>query len=142
LLSCFPGGEGGKTDNNDPKETPSRKRDHAYAYIKGVVDSEIVDRSAYAGQDKTLYLPYRKLRFFYGEYEHNCRELKIDSNLYGKESTFRRAFNALLKDYAKAGIPVKFSEGRGTIYMCVAKSYVDFMITFHVLMMDVAFRFV
>lgn len=52
----------------DVKISRRAKRDHAYSYIKRVVDSEIIDRSAFRNQENTIFLPYRRLRFFYGEY--------------------------------------------------------------------------
>ena len=101
-----------KTKSEAPLSTSRReKRDHAYAYIKRIVDSELVDRSAYAGQDKTLILPYRRLRFFYGEYDFYCRTNHIP--LRALENTFRRAFRELKEVYAKKIIPIKFSECRG-----------------------------
>ena len=88
-----------------------QKRNHAYAYMKRLVDSELVDRSAYAGQDKTLILPYRRLRFLYGEYDFFCRTNHIP--LRALENTFRRAYRELKQEYAMQNIPVKFSECRG-----------------------------
>ena len=87
------------------------KRDHAYAYIKRVVDSEINDRSAFKGQENSICLPYRRLHFFYGEYDFYCEFNKLKER--GRESTFKRAFNELKKTYEKEGRKVKFNSGKG-----------------------------
>lgn len=120
-----------KTTSEATLSTSRReKRNHAYAYIKRLVDSELVDRSAYAGQDKTLILPYRRLRFLYGEYDFFCRTNQIP--LRALENTFRRAYRELKEEYAMQNIPVKFSECRG-MYIESAHMYTVLIIALFLL---------
>jgi len=76
-----------------------------------VVNSEINDRSAYQGQDNSIFLPYRRLSFFYGGYDFFCTQKHIVER--ARESTFRRAFYSLKKKLANENVKVKFSEGKG-----------------------------
>lgn len=90
------------------------KRDHAYAYIKRVVDSAITDRSAFKDQENTIFLPYRRPRFFYGEYDWYCRNL--DDRRRARESTFRRALDDLKKKYERdTKKKIRFSGARGKV---------------------------
>jgi hypothetical protein len=76
-----------------PSEHSKAKYLHAYAYIKRTVESEIMDRSAFESQDTSLYLPYRTLNFFYGEYDWYCKHNGIA--VRGHETTFRNAYKDL-----------------------------------------------
>lgn len=76
------------------KDVVSSKKEHAYAYIKSVVESDMVDRSAYQGQDRSIYLPYRAVSFFYGEYQWLYKDRGV-LDIAG-ESTFRKAMKELV----------------------------------------------
>ena len=120
----------------DVKISRRAKRDHAYSYIKRVVDSEITDRSAFRNQANTIFLPYRKARFFYGEYDFYCVHNKIVER--GRESTFGRALDDIREAYEKEGKKIKFNSGKGTsssMYFEVkAIFYVNFLLFMHVCM--------
>ena len=87
------------------------KRDHAYAHIADSLKSGLADRSAFEKQENSIYLPYRRLRFFFGEYDFMCEHLNMP--IRATESTFRRAFVELKDSYAREGIKVKFNSGKG-----------------------------
>jgi hypothetical protein len=89
---------------------------HAYSYILRYVESDIVDRSAYQGQDNTIFLPYRKINFFYGEYEWYCKHNNIE--MRARESTFRRAFKKVKEEKSKVNRKVKLSGGKGSFEQC------------------------
>lgn len=76
------------------RDVISSKKEHAYAYIKTVVESDMVDRSAYQGQDRSVYLPYRAVSFFYGEYQWLHKDRGV-LEIAG-ESTFRKAMKELV----------------------------------------------
>jgi hypothetical protein len=80
---------------NNPEKRKS-KFEHAYAYIKRTVESEIMDRSAFESQDTSLYLPYRTMNFFYGEYDWDCKHNGV--LVRGHETTFRNAYKKLKRD--------------------------------------------
>ena len=105
--------EGHAEDNIAENLSISRrtKRDHAYAYILDVVESGVADRSAFEKQEKSLYLPYRRLRFFYGEYDFMCEQKHLP--IRATESTFRRAFQELKRKYEDDGMKIKFNSGKG-----------------------------
>jgi hypothetical protein len=84
-----------KKKSTNKRDAPSLKKEHAYAYIKSIVESDMVDRSAYIGQDKSVYLPYRKVSFFYGEYKFVSKDRGV--HLFAGESTFRKAFKQLVQ---------------------------------------------
>ena len=77
------------------RDMRSNKLEHAYAYIKSVVESDMIDRSAYQGQDKSVYLPYRAVSFFFGEYVWLFKDRGVPD--IAGESTFRKAMNALVR---------------------------------------------
>ena len=95
----------------------STKMEHAYAYIKTIVESDMVDRSAYMGQDNSVYLPYRKVSFFYGEYKYQSKDRGVYN--FAGESTFRKAYRLLVKDKKiKDNVMVKLSSGKGSFDQC------------------------
>lgn len=98
------------------------KRDHAYSYIEDVVRSGKADRSAFEKQENSVYLPYRRLRFFYGEYLFLCQHKKMP--MYAKENTFRRAFNEVKSQFAVKGVKVKFNSGKGKSVLGMLLLYV------------------
>jgi hypothetical protein len=82
------------------------------------VESEVVDRSAYRGQDNSVYLPYSKNLYFYHEYKY-FYDQQVE-NLQASESTFYRALKQLIKDQAALSKPicVKLSGGKGNFDKC------------------------
>ena len=115
LFSLYTYTEPDKIELLSKKDTAvaiSSKRWHAYAYIKKTVESEIADRTAFKDQENSIYLPYRRLRFFYGEYDWYCKDMK--QALRAKESTFRRAFDEVRDKFEKEyGKKIKFNGGKG-----------------------------
>ncbi len=100
-----------------PKERISTKKEHAYSYIRAVVESEIIDRSAFQKQDKSIYIPYQNLLYFYGEYDFYCKERNIV--IVAKFTTFRRAWKMLVRDkFNEDSTKVKLSSGKGTHGKC------------------------
>jgi hypothetical protein len=82
----------------------------------------MVDVTAVKDQQDSIYLPYRTITFFYGEYEHYC--VHHNKRDFGSLSTFRRAFDAVTQDlYKKGGIVLKLSGGHGNINYKVKYSY-------------------
>lgn len=75
--------------------------------------SQETDKSAYINQENSMYLPYGKLRFFYGEYCFVC-EQRNELGLRASEATFRRAFKEAY-NYLKneKAIVLKFNGGKG-----------------------------
>ena len=72
----------------------------------------MVDVTAVKGQENSIYVPYRTITFFYGEYEHYC--LHHNKRDFGSLSTFRRAFGNVCKNlYQKKGVVLKLSGGHG-----------------------------
>ena len=98
------------------KDSKMFKRDHAYSYQKNVVESEVMDRSAFAAHSNYYYLPYATERAFYGEYAHWCKAMKIVER--AQEATFKRAFKMLIADKAKDGIQLRLSGGKGSFDKC------------------------
>jgi hypothetical protein len=91
-------------------------RTHAYLYIEKVASSEVVDRSAFQQQENSIYLPYRDVSFFYGEYRYSCKY--INDPICASISTFRRAFKAVVAKFDKEGHKLKLSGGKGKdVYM-------------------------
>ena len=88
------------------------KFEHAYSYIQRHVQSEVVDRSAYRGQDRSIYLPFSKHSIFYHEYNYFCELNGIVEKAMGR--TFRRAYNVVVKQsLANDNIVIKLSGGKG-----------------------------
>jgi hypothetical protein len=88
----------------------------AYTYIKNVVESEVVDKSAHVNYDKHIYLPYSKKRYFYGEYIYLSQQQSLPER--ASESVFNKARVKLFSDKAKAGVFVRFSSGKGSFDKC------------------------
>jgi hypothetical protein len=81
------------------------------------VDSAIVDRSAFHGQENSIYLPYRRRNFFYGEYDWICKKRGIVQR--AKKTTFKRAFKLLKENKLKNdSISIKFNQGKGSFDRC------------------------
>lgn len=90
------------------------KRIHAYNYIKTIAESDIVDRSAYQGHENDVYLPYRQVLSFFGEYEYYCIHYNVPKCERASESTFRRALSAVQRDMKRSkGVTVRLSGGKG-----------------------------
>ena len=104
----------------DYSKTP--KAIHAYAYIIGIAESEVTDRTAYMGHENDIYLPYRQLRFFYGEYEHYCAARDVPLWQTAGESLFRRSFSAVRKHMKVVkNKTLKFNGGK-MVCLCVIYS--------------------
>ena len=74
----------------------------------------MVDVTAVKGQQDSIYVPYRTITFFYGEYEHYC--LHHNKRDFGSLSTFRRAFVNVCQDLLRnKGVVLKLSGGHGKI---------------------------
>jgi hypothetical protein len=56
-------------------------------------------------------MPYRRVRFLYGEYEFICQQHKLP--FFASEYTLRRAFRDIEKTYADVGIKIKSNSGKG-----------------------------
>lgn len=112
VCMCF-AGDAEDTYEENMSVSRRAKRDHAYSYITDVVQSGVADRSAFEKQENSVYLPYRRLRFFYGEYDFMCEQKCIP--IRATESTFRRAFQELRGKYEDEGIKIKFNSGKGKL---------------------------
>ena len=94
------------------KDTTRCKRDHAYAHIKKVVESQMMDMSAHANFEDHLYLPYQTMTCFYDEYVYLAEKLKLP--LYAKRTTFTTAFDDIVVDKKKnENISIRMSSGKG-----------------------------
>lgn len=99
---------------DEPRERT--KRDHAVNYIYDLAVSDVVDKSAYQNQDNSIYLPYRTVDYFYGEYLFYCDFNGIIER--ASSSTFRRAYQeavALILKQEK--LVLKLSGGKGTCFI-------------------------
>lgn len=97
-----------------PTTRVKMKLDHAYAYICREVKSDIVDHSALMGQSSSVYLPYRRLSYFFGEYQYFCALTAVDVCEVAGQNTFNRAFLIACKAiYAQDHVVVKFNGGKG-----------------------------
>jgi hypothetical protein len=100
---------------------------HAKAFISNyVLDSNYVDTSPYAGEETTLIIPYKRLSYFYGEYEQTYIEKGFSRKTYASLNTFGRAYKALKFDCE--GHKLSFSNGKGTsiivsLIQCHSASY-------------------
>ena len=94
------------------KDTMRCKRDHAYAHIKKIVESQMMDMSAHVNFDNHLYLPYQTMTCFFDEYVYLAEKLVVP--LYAKRSTFATAFNDIVRDKKKnENISIRMSSGKG-----------------------------
>jgi hypothetical protein len=91
------------------------KRDHAYAHIKQVVESQVMDMSAHANFESHLYLPYQTVTCFFDEYVYLSNKLCVP--LYAKKTTFTTAFEEVVAHKKRDGIKIRLSSGKG-IYSC------------------------
>lgn len=82
-----------------------------------VAESEIVDRTAILGHENDIYLPYRHIKYFYGEYDHYCSFHNMHKDSVASLSTFRRAYTTLVRNMKKTQQKnLKLSGGKGTLY--------------------------
>ena len=103
--------------NNDLSHAP--KREHAFAYILDIIESgNMCDRSAMVGHHQTLYLPYLRKRFFFGEYEYFCKNFMVPLHQRAQEKTFTRAFNEVVAFKKLEGVTIAFSSGKGSFDKC------------------------
>ena len=105
-----------KEIGKDMKDNKQYKFDEAYAFAKAVAESDACDRSAFSGQENSIFLPYSNISFFYGEYAFSCQMKNIVD--HGKISTFKRALMKLVKDKKKEGITLKLNGGKGHFEKC------------------------
>lgn len=79
--------------------------------------SDIVDCSAYMGQSNSLYLPYKKLSYYFDEYQFFCTESGVDDCEVAGKTTFKDAFEDAARDiYKEHGLMLKFNGGKGNVY--------------------------
>ena len=101
----------GKQNGKNGFESSRKKREHAYAYVLKLVNSQIVDKSAHKNYDNHLYLPYHTLTSLFDEYVYLCRREKLSS--YAQRSTFAIALKQVKKDKKKDNISIRLSGGKG-----------------------------
>ena len=65
------------------------KREHAYAHIKTMVESQTMDMSANANYENHLYMPYQTKQAMYDEYVYLCNKLCVPF-FAGKSTFFHR----------------------------------------------------
>jgi hypothetical protein len=94
------------------------KREHAYAYILKVVDSQIMDKSAYANYENHLYLPYHTLTSFFDEYVYLCNQAKAP--MYAQVSTFSLAMGQVKRDKKRKGISIRLSGAKGIFVLLLS----------------------
>ena len=75
-------------------------------------------RSALEGQENSIYLPYRDVAFFYGEYEHLCKLNDRDPRDRAMATTFRRAMKDVISNKKKDGFSIKLSGSKGHFDKC------------------------
>jgi hypothetical protein len=117
--------ERGEKSHNGMKAGEGRrvKREHAYAYIMTLVDSQIVDKSAHQNYDNHLYLPYHTLTALFDEYVYLCRQQSNPS--YAKRTTFALALKQVKVYKKQRDIQIRLSGGKG-IYpfsICIHACY-------------------
>jgi hypothetical protein len=102
-----------KSHHNGMKAGEGRrdKREHAYAYIMTLVDSQIVDKSAHQNYDNHLYLPYHTLTALFDEYVYLCRQQHIPS--YAQRTTFALALKQVKFYKKQRDIHIRLSGGKG-----------------------------
>jgi hypothetical protein len=87
------------------------KREHAYGHILGVVESQVMDKSAHANYDNHLYLPYSSLTVFFDEYVYLCKHKNMAE--YAQKTTFALAMEDVIEDKKRNGISIRLSNGKG-----------------------------
>lgn len=99
---------------------------HSYLYIEKTARSEIMDRTAYMDEESSVYFPYRNLSVFYGEYKDRC--FNMGDPVCASLSTFRRAYDDVVKKLKTEGIKIKFSGGKGMYRIqCNLKVFYDYI---------------
>jgi hypothetical protein len=97
------------------EESYATKLIHAEAFISNyVLNGNKVDTSPFAGEENTLIIPYKRLSYFYGEYEQTHIEIGLTRKQYASLNTFGRAFRKL--KYDLNGYKLSFSNGKGSMY--------------------------
>lgn len=105
-----------RSDDGMPRLNRRWKRNHSENFIYRLATSEMVDKSAFQGQDNTVFLPYRTVEYLFGEYVFNCifHGLADHASL----STFRRAYKDASKLlWKEKGLVLKLSGGKGKILL-------------------------
>jgi hypothetical protein len=87
------------------------KMEHAYAHIKRMVESQVMDMSAHVNFENHLYLPYRTVTCFFDEYVFLCTRMGMP--LYAKKTTFDTAFKKVVNDKKRNGIHIRMSNSKG-----------------------------
>jgi hypothetical protein len=85
------------------------KREHAYAHILKIVESQMMDMSAHANFENHLYLPYQTITSFYDEYEYLSRRKNVP--VFAGRTTFTTAWEKVVHDKKKQNIQIRMSEG-------------------------------
>lgn len=92
-------------------------------YICRIATSDMVDRSAFKDQDKSVYIPYRTKEYLYGEYSFYCDFNGVVER--ASLTTFRRAYaEAERVLLSKHDIVLKLSGGKGKFFIiCIRWLY-------------------
>lgn len=115
-LTVDPNGDGSNDDNDSIVEgeeaTEEMPRDcpkfiHACAHIQNSA-ALAGGLSACEGFDKSVFIPYPDITYFYYEYESYCLQMQINRKRRAALSTFRLAWLKMSQD-----LNLKFSGGRG-----------------------------
>lgn len=112
-----------KYDDCDVKADRRVKFRHASAYIRNFVNTLMGDATAVCGLDEKTYIPYRKVIFFYAEYEHYCDTNNIDKSCRAGERTFAYAFAA-----AKDELHLELQDARGGFDTCEICNNADILL--------------
>ena len=134
---------GGIRENNTKKDkdTSQRcKREHAYAHIKKVVESQMMDMSAHVKFDNHYYLPYPTVTCFFDEYVYLSSSLGVP--FYAKKTTFVTAFKQIVLDKKKRGIHIRMSSSKG---MYILNNYIAVtcrLCTFYVIFLLILYTYI
>jgi hypothetical protein len=110
-VKLFLGGKKKENTNKDKDISQRCKREHAYAHIKKVVESQMMDMSAHVKFDNHYYLPYPTVTCFFDEYVYLSNSLCVP--FYAKKTTFATAFRQIILDKKKHGIHIRMSTSKG-----------------------------
>jgi hypothetical protein len=118
-VSMFAKDDRRKQSKSTDGQVTRQKRDDAYSHILTVVDSQIMDKSAYANYDNHLYLPYSTMTAFFDEYVYLRKHMEKSG--YAQRSTFATAMSEVVKKKKREGISIRFSgaKGKGAGIACI-----------------------
>jgi hypothetical protein len=93
------------------------------AYLEKTI-REMAGTSAIAGQEKSLYLPFRHRKFMHGEYLYLCEQKGVPYHEQASYSSFIRGYEAKRAELALKGVTLKLSGGNG-MYIYVLLMQMD-----------------